>query len=380
MNMQKIQCGILLTLSLGLVIAGRSRGAAKETESYFAAEQMPTLRIEISAEDQDLLRRHPKKYVRATVHEGEKVYRDVGVHLKGSKLGSFRPLEEKPSFTLNFDKFVDGQSFHGMDKVYLNNSVEDPTYVNEDVGGMMFRAAGVPAPRTAHARVELNQAAKGVYVLKEGFDRAWLKHWFQQSRGNLYEGGAREDITTPLEKDVGDKSPGREDLEALAKAAQESDPAKRWASLSKTLDIERFVTFAAMEVILWHWDGYCMNVNNYRLYGDPGSGKMVFIPHGMDVLFEEPEGPVVPKWQGLVAQGVMSTPEGKRAYQDKLRALIEKVFRLEDIEARIAVLEKRLQPALSDSERAKFNKGLATLRGHIRQRATFLQRGLASTQ
>ena len=79
------------------------------------------------------LRRNPRDYVRATIREGDQVYEEVGIHLKGAA-GSFRPVDgDKPAFTLNFDKFVDRQKFHGLDKLSLNNSVQDPSYMTEAI-------------------------------------------------------------------------------------------------------------------------------------------------------------------------------------------------------------------------------------------------------
>src|SRR5262249_44617581 len=79
-----------------------------------------------------------------------------GPHHNG-RAGSFRPVDEsKPALTLNFDKFQKHQNFHGIDKLALNNSVQDSSYMTEAICSELFLAAGVPTPRTTHARVELN--------------------------------------------------------------------------------------------------------------------------------------------------------------------------------------------------------------------------------
>ena len=82
-----------------------------------------------------------------------------------------------------------------------------------------------------------------------------------------------------------DDSPDRADLKALVDACQEGDMAKRKVRLDKLLDVNRFIDFAAFEVMTWHWDGYCMKANNYRVYHDPSTDKIVFFPHGMDQMF-----------------------------------------------------------------------------------------------
>src|SRR5262249_19170326 len=123
-----------------------------EAAGFFATGAIPRLKIHIAATNLALLRKDARVYGRATVREGDRVYPEVGVHLKGAA-GSFQSIDQnKPALTLNFDKFVEHQSFHGVDKLALNNSVQDPTYMTEAICSELFLAAGVPTPRTTHAR------------------------------------------------------------------------------------------------------------------------------------------------------------------------------------------------------------------------------------
>src|SRR5687767_121349 len=94
-----------------------------ESDAFFTNGIIPHIKIEIARTNLDSLRQDPRRNVRAKVTEGATVYHDVAIHLKGAA-GSFRPIDDpKPAFTLNFDKFRDGQDFHGLDKLHLNNSV-----------------------------------------------------------------------------------------------------------------------------------------------------------------------------------------------------------------------------------------------------------------
>jgi len=109
----------------------------------FRGTKVLRIQIEIPPEGADKLRRYhwqgwsrgqtqKRENVKAIVREGGKVYRDVAVHLKGAA-GSFRPFDDRPALTLNFDKFVKDQTFHGLEKFSLNNSVQDPSYLNEKI-------------------------------------------------------------------------------------------------------------------------------------------------------------------------------------------------------------------------------------------------------
>ena len=140
----------------------------------------------------------------------------------------------------------------------------------------MFHAAGVPAPRVTNARVWLNGRDLGFYVLIEGFTRDFLGRYFKHTHGNLYDGGFLKDVTDTLDKESGGNSKDESDLKRLATAAQEPAPSKRWERLNQTLAVERFISFLAMEVLVWDWDGYMMNRNNYRVYHDRDTGKMMY--------------------------------------------------------------------------------------------------------
>ncbi len=332
------------------------------------------LRLSISAADMESLRQDAREFIRATVNEGATTYQDVAVHLKGS-VGSFRPVDDKPDWTLDFNRFNGRQRFHGLRRIHLNNSVEDPSFCNELLGGELFRAAGVPAPRVAHAVVTLNGRRLGLYVLKEGFTEDFLACYFKQVGGNLYEPGEGHDVNQRLKRNsVQAPRQGRAALEALAEAALETDPARRWLRLEATLDVNRFVTFMAMEVMVGHRDGYCLARNNYRVYQDLDAGKFVFFPHGMDQLLGNPDSPWQPHMAGLVAKAVMDTAEGRRQYRTCFESLFTNVFRVRMLSERVDQVVAHLRPALTGPEFA----GVRDEAAHVKER--IVQRQLSLIQ
>ena len=121
---------------------------------------IPSLEIEIRPEGIAGLRRSARRYVRATIREGAILYTNVAIHLKGGP-GSYRQLQDDPAFTLNFDKFAEGQTFHGLKKIHLNNSVQDRSYLSEKISRELFEAAGVPTPRAGNATVRRDREVFG---------------------------------------------------------------------------------------------------------------------------------------------------------------------------------------------------------------------------
>jgi hypothetical protein len=103
----------------------------------------------------------------------------------------------------------------------------------------------------------------------------------------------------------------------------------------------------AIETMLCHSDSYSMNRNNYRLYHDPATDKMVFMPHGMDRVLGEHRSDtdltIVPPMLGLVARAALTTPEGRKQYLERAGHLFTNVFqpgklcqRLRDSTAKLA--------------------------------------------
>jgi spore coat protein CotH len=249
------------------------------------------------------------------------------------------------------DKFVDDQLYRGMDKFHLANSVQDGSYLSELLCGEMFVAAGVPASRCGHAVVTINGRKRGLYYLKEGYDSHFLRRHFGNSHGNFYDGGFLRDVDQPLQLISGkDDVPVHTDLKALVEAAREKDVAKRFARMEKVLDMEKFLSFLALEVITGDWDGYPMKPNNYRLYHDPERDKIVFIPSGMDQMFGDTGWPLAPGFSGLVARKLMETTEGKKRYTARMKEVVKTVFVPDRWVKRLDELEKRVQPELGKAD------------------------------
>jgi spore coat protein H len=298
----------------------------------------------------------------------------VGVHLKGR--GSFRPLEEKPGLTLDFGRYLPAQRFHGLRKIHLNNSVEDPSFVKEWIGSELFRAAGVPAPLVSHALVKLNGRPLGLYVLKEGFAEEFFVRSFLRADGYWYDVDDGHDVDQPMNRRlVGEFWQNVDDLQRLALAVREPDRNERWTRLHESLDVDRFITFMAMEVMICHWDGYCLARNNFRIY-QPTNRPTMFLPAGMDQLFANPLLSWQPQMAGLVAKAILDMPEGREQYSATFRKLFGEHFAVAHITNQINQLQARLRPFLSAHEFAQIREEAAELSVRILEREHYLEREL----
>lgn len=369
---------VLILVWLGSSLAAQGTPAkprpADASVDFFKQGVIPHLKIEISKEELEKLKQKDREYVRCTVLENNKTkYENVGIHLKGAA-GSFRPIEDRPALTLSFDKFKK-QRFHDLDKLHLNNSVQDGTFLTELLCGELFLANQVPTARTTHALVTLNGRDLGFYVLKEGYNRSFLKRHFDDATGNLYDGGFLQEIDGELKRITGTGPNDRADLKALAAACREPDQEKRWQRVDALVDVDRFITFMAIEHMTCHWDGYCQQRNNYRVYFDPKTRKACFIPHGMDQMFNDPNYPILHVPQALVANTIMNNPAWRLKYREKLNQLIARFVPTTEFYNRIDEVGKRISPVLAawnKGAEAEFQNQMKGLKDRIAARSKML--------
>ena len=338
---------VFALLPIATILTGAAR--ADESDQFFANGRVARIRLEATPAEVEILKKEQRQYARVLLkEEGGNVYEPVAVKLKGAA-GSSRPWTERPALTLNMSKFRKGTTYHGLDKWHLNNSVQDETYLHELFCAEIFRAAKIPAPRVTHARVWLNGRDVGLYVLKEGFDRTFLRRHFKSSRGNLYDGGFLQDVDADLEKDEGEDPDDRRDLKALSNAARESDPQKRWEETPKNLDFEAFLTFMIVERMTGHWDGYANNANNYRIYFDPArGGKAHFLPHGMDQMFGDPGASMLDHPRPLLSRAVMERDSWRLRYRQRMKELLPLLDPPDRWTTLIDTAAKRLEPAIKE--------------------------------
>jgi hypothetical protein len=219
-----------------------------------------------------------------------------------------------------------------------------------------------------------------MYVVKEGFTHEFLARHFDDPTGNLYDTETGHEVTDQMERDLGKGPNNRLDLKQVAEAVQTSDPAERWDALQRTVDLDEFILFMAVEVMICHRDGYSLARNNYRLYHNPSNNRFVFLPHGMDQLFGRPDFPWRPAMGGLVAQAVMSNPEGRARYRQQLGWSVTNLFSIPELTREIDRLATVLTPVVPTAEAREFKEAIGELKEKVAARKAFLQKELSQPE
>lgn len=359
-------------------------------DEFFSATDIAHIALTLSEEAITSLRSDSQTYVKGDLRvvladSSETTFADVGVRLKG-RLGSARTLDQKAAFLLKTNEFSKGKRLFGMTKLALNNLVQDASMVHEQLAYELFRAMGVPAPRTGYARVTLNGELMGLYATIEAVDNAsFLNHWFGDDEGNLYEGAYGSDLEVPLltsfDQDRGDDV-GFSDLLELTNALDAlAQPDQFVAHVTPYVDVQEYVRFAATELFVSHWDGYAATRNNYFVYRPPG-GRWAWMPWGTDQTLVDTGYPL---WRGggrlqqLCYQSLECRLELADAYAD----LIGLVTQL-GLTNRVNQLEALISEAATEDPRKEYDVSLVhdaldQLRGYLRSRPSVVASELFCT-
>lgn len=315
----------------------------------------------------------------------------AGAGCKKKGQTTMRPIDEKFSMSVKLDITDSTADIDGIEKIILNNTVMDPTFLSEPMTYALYDRAGIAAPRTSHAAVTFNGEVKGIYVVVEGVDKDFLRDHFEDGEGNLYEGPWDFPMGADA-ADLKDEDEGRtrEDLAAFTAAVMDADDADLEAAIEDHLDVDAFLTSVAVDMSIVAWDGYAITAWNWYLYRDPSTSKFVMLPHGADwPYWHDDVDPFFPGFQpwgeeyppGYLAERAVVAPGLAQRYRERLREVRDEAFDVEEMLAQIDAVDAIIHEAdtsvgVLGDEVAAFEAHVEEGRQFVRNRRAFLD-GLA---
>jgi hypothetical protein len=253
---------------------------------------------------------------------------------KKSFCGSFDDV--KPSFKLKLPDSAENSKL-GTRYLVMNNSHQDASFIRQCLGYKLFGMAGLPRSRCNFAKVFIlssldsnNVLASDVWVNVEPIRERYFDNpdnpFDNRTQangklpGNLYEferddfkasrrdfidveGISRYPNTFPATPDPKFKK----DLD-IATAQITSG----YTGMQSVIDVDNFIRYWAMEVLLKHGDGYTIWGNNVYVYNDARADldqvKFKFIPWGIDQIIEQ------------------DTPSARRLFKVSANSVITKLY------------------------------------------------------
>lgn len=223
------------------------------------------------------------------------------IRYKGNSSYGGSPSELKRSLKLDFDAPDKSRAFFGMPKLNLNNNAFDPSQMREVMAYDVFRRAGVPAPRTAFAKVfitvpgEHTQEYAGLFTVVEEIDQAFFKERLGAKVGTLVKPEGLRGMP-----DLGDDWASYA-ARYVSKVTAKPDDAARFvafvrfvnrasdeefaARIGDYLDVDEFLRFLAGEVVLVNTDSPLGMNHNYWVTVRPDTHKVIWVPWDMNMAF-----------------------------------------------------------------------------------------------
>lgn len=130
-----------------------------------------------------------EEYSPCTVVIDGECCKNVGIRAKGNtSLSQVKQMNsERYSFKLEFDQYEKGKSYYGLDKLCLNNLIQDNTLMKDYLVYEMMADFGVDSPLCSFAYITVNGEDWGLYLAVEGVEDGFLQRNYGADAGELYK-------------------------------------------------------------------------------------------------------------------------------------------------------------------------------------------------
>lgn len=196
---------------------------AEYKDKLFDTSYVHTINIEIDEGDwNDLLENASEQnfYSCNITIDGEE-YSNIGIRAKGnSSLAQVVNSDSnRYSFKINFKKYNKKQNYYGLEKLNLNNIIQDTTYMKDYLAYTMMGEFGVASPYVSYSYITINGEEWGLYLNVEEVEESFLERNYGEDYGNLYK-----PETLEMNGDKGGQMPQGMDPQNMMQMPQGENP------------------------------------------------------------------------------------------------------------------------------------------------------------
>ncbi len=355
-------------------------------------------------------------YVKATLKYEDEILTDVGVQFKGNT--SYKKLtdaEEKMSFAIKTDMFVEDQDINGYSNLNFNNAYEDNSTIREVVYANLCRNH-IPAPQANFIELYINNEYWGPYANVQQVNKDMLEDWFMSNDGARFRADAS---TTTASKTI--ERPGGggaqwgdgtaalnylgDDISEYQKyyTLKSSDIENSWEKLvvvcdvlnntpineleetvKDYLDIDRTLWFLAHEIMYSDDDSYIYKGKmDYYVYYEPETGRFTPLEFdgnsAMDIknvnwdIFKNEDNGNYPLLNRL-----LSIPTIRQRYLAHVRTILNEEMNLDEVFSMIDRYATLIDTSVkTDTKKLityqEFTSGITELKKYFTDRKAFLE-------
>ncbi len=185
----------LTVLLAALFVNGESLGlkAASSHNDYqsrlFDTSSVHTIDIVMDNWEDFLANCRSEEYYACTLVIDGHPSKNVAIRGKGNT--SLSQVEaygnDRYSFKVEFDHYDSSNTYYGLDKLCLNNIIQDNTFLKDYLTYQLMNQMGVAAPLCSFAYITVNGEDWGLYLAVEGVEEAFLRRNYGNDYGALYK-------------------------------------------------------------------------------------------------------------------------------------------------------------------------------------------------
>mgnify|MGYP001184038725 CR=1 FL=1 len=241
----------------------------------------------------------------------------VGIRYKGnigawvgclSGKNIFKPSGKKICTKLSMKVKINwngrNQKFYGLKKLQFHSQNNDPTQLHERLGYWFYREMDIPAPRSVHAQLIINDEYSGLYALTEQIDDRFTDYHFSDGSGNLYKEiwplNHNGNVIKEKKIRAGLKTNENENtsielFKVFGEMMANADSISSREIIKNYMDINSIISYVVVDRAIrnddgvFHWYNFFLDVSfnhNYYWYEHPKENKLYLIPWDLDNAFD----------------------------------------------------------------------------------------------
>lgn len=193
-HIDKICCVVLaLTLVLTMLFMNAESFGIQKSDSVmgyettlFDTSKVHTINIIMDDWDEFTENCKSEEYYACTVVIDNEAYKNVAIRGKGNTSLS-QVTNDRYSYKIEFDHYDSSTTYHGLDKLCLNNIIQDNTYMKDYLCYQMMNAMSVASPLCSYVYITVNGEDWGLYLAVEGVEESFLQRNYGSDYGELYK-------------------------------------------------------------------------------------------------------------------------------------------------------------------------------------------------
>lgn len=189
-----IACTMLLAAGFAALAGAGVLESSRKTSLTYAKhlfDQSTVHKIEITMDGWDdfIDNCTDEKYRACAVTIDGEAQGPVGIRAKGNtSLSSMAQYDnDRYSFKIEFDHYQKKKTYRGLDKLSLNNIIQDATYMKDYWSYTFMNQMGLASPLCSYTEIYVNGEYWGLYLAVEGVEEAFLERNYGEDYGELYK-------------------------------------------------------------------------------------------------------------------------------------------------------------------------------------------------